>query len=344
MTKDDGISTDMSPRAALNQMLVGYMITQAIHVAARLGVADVLEDGPKSYEEIARLAGADAGALYRVLRLLASQGVFAELEGGIFTLTPRAALLREGVPDSLRVRALIVGDYYWRGFGELYYSVKTGKAAFEHAYGITHYDYLAQNVEVSNLFSALMTENAEANVRAIAAAYDFSRTKTIVDVAGAHGALLTTILKINPEARGILFDLPHVVAGARKVLETERVVERCELLGGNFFESVPTGGDLYIMKECLGDWDDQHALMILKNCHRAMTGQVKLLLVDTMVPSGNEPSPAKNLDVILLMLSGGRLRSEAEYRDLVASAGLRVARTIPTQSPWQHTILEVVTR
>ncbi len=342
MAKDDNISTEISPRAALNQLLAGYMFTQAIYVAARLGVADFLKDGPKSYEEVAKLAGVDPGAVYRVLRLLASQGVFAEIDGGRFTLTSRAELLRTGGADSLRVRALIVGEHYWRAFGDLYHSVKTGKAAFEHAYGMTHYDYLGQNPEASNLFSALMTENAAANVRAIAAAYDFSGTKTIVDVSGAHGALLATILKANPQARGILFDLPHVVAGARKLLETEQVAERCELVGGNFFESVPTGGDLYIIMESLGDWDDDRALMILKNCHRAMKGQAKLLLVNAMVPSGNEPSPAKSLDVIVLVLSASHLRSEAEYRDLVASAGFRVARIIPTQSAWQHTILEGV--
>ncbi len=318
------------------------MLTQSIHVVTRLGIADFLEGGPKSYQEIARSAGADPEALYRVMRLLASQGIFAEIGGGRFTLTPRAELLRTGVPGSLRARALIVGEHYWRAFGELYHSAKTGKAAFERAYGMTHYDYLAENPEASELFSTLMTENAAANAAAVAATYDFSGKKTIVDVSGAHGALLAAILRTNPQAHGILFDLPHVVVGARKLLEAEGVAERCELVGGDFFESVPTGGDLYIIMESLGDWDDDHALMILKNCHRAMNEQVKLLLVNAMVPSGNEPSPAKNLDVIVLVLTGSHLRSEAEYRDLVASADFRVTRIIPTQSAWQHSIIEGV--
>ncbi len=325
-------TTEASPRDALTQLLLGYRYSISIYVAAKLGIANLLKDGPSSCDELARACGASPGALYRMLRVLASAGVFAEDEQGRFTLTPSAGLLQSGVPGSMRAWAILNGELWWRPWAELLYSVKTGKPAFNHIYGMGQFEYLAQNSGIAEIFNGTMASLTALAATALISAYDFSEIKTIVDVGGGNGALVAAMLKATPSMRGVLFDLPSVIEEARRVIEAEGVAGRCELVAGNFFKSVPSGGDAYILKYILHDWDDEHAITILKNCHSAMRERERLLVVEQLIPPGNEPSMTKLLDLNMLVLLTGRERTEAEYRALFASAGFRMTRVIPTQS------------
>ncbi len=323
---------EASPRDALTQLLLGYRYSISIHVAAKLGIADLLKDGPRSCDELARASGANPGALYRMLRVLASVGVFAEDEQDRFTLTPSAGLLQSGVPGSMRSWAILIGDLWWRPWAELLYSVKTCKPAFNYVYGMGQFEYLAQNPGIAEIFNATMASGTALAATALISAYDFSEIKTIVDVGGGNGALIGAILKATPSMRGVLFDLPSVIEEARRVIEAEGVAGRCRLVAGNFFESVPSGGDAYILKYILHDWDDENAITILKNCHSAMKAHERLLVVEQLIPPGNEPSMTKLLDLNMLVLLTGRERTEAEYRVLFASAAFRMTRVILTQS------------
>jgi hypothetical protein len=323
-------------------MLVSYRISQSIYVAAKLGIADLLKDGPKSSDELAAAVEANPDALYRVLRVLASAGVFAEIEHRRFTLTPLAGQLQTGVPGSLRGAAIFFGDdQNWRTWGELLYSVKTGKPAFEHVFGTGFFEWTFQHA-ASDIFSASATAVSMLESMAVAAAYDFSGFRTIVDVGGGEGFLVAEILKAYPRTRGVLFDHPHVIAGAKDLLEREGVAGRCEPVAGDFFASVPESGDAYVLKSVIHDWDDARAATILQNCHRAIKEQGKLLVVERLIQPGNEPSYTKLLDLQMLVLLGGRERTEAEFRALFGTAGFRLTRVIPTQSPTGMNVIEGV--
>lgn len=327
--------------AQMLQMLNGLLITQLIYVAATLGIADLLKDGPKSSDELARLVEAHPRALYRVLRALASIGIFAENEKGRFELTPLAALLQEGVPGSLRSYAMMRGEtWYWQPFGELLHSVKTGQTAFAHVHGMGHFDYFDQNAEAAVLFNEAMTNLTKPHTAAVVAAYDFSAITRIVDVGGGRGALLATILKVYPHTRGALFDLPAVIEDARDSSEMEDLADRCDFISGDFFGSVPGGADAYILKSVIHDWDDDRAVAILRNCRNAMTSEAKLLLVEREVASGNEPSPAKLVDITMLTIAGGLERTAVEYEALLNEAGLELTKIIPT--PHKMIIIEAV--
>lgn len=246
-----------SAAQTLSQMINGGWVAQMISVVAKLGIADLLADGAKSSAELAERTGTHARSLYRVLRALASRGVFAEDERGRFTLTPLGELLRTGTSGSVRSWAVLVGDaHHWRPRGDLAHSVATGGDALRHAYGVTNWEYRAQHPEANTLFNHAMTSLSARRVVDVVAAYDFSGIETIVDVGGGHGALIAAILKNYPRMRGILFDLPHVVAGAPQVLEPAGVADRCRLVGGDAFEEVPAGGDAYIMSKVIHDWGD----------------------------------------------------------------------------------------
>jgi hypothetical protein len=323
----------MPAPVALFHMIISYMLSQSLYVAARLGIADLLQNGPQSSDALATAVGAHPDALYRVLRALASVGIFAEVEHRQFTLTPLARFLQTNVPGSLRALAIHFGEEgHWRSWGELLYSVKTGKSAFEHVFGMGLFDWMAQHAEARDIFNAAMTASTMQESLAVVAAYDFSGVRTIVDVGGGHGALIAACLQAYPQLHGILFDLPHVIAGARDFLESESVGERCEPVAGDFFASVPAGGDAYLLRWILHDWDDARAVTILHNCHRAMQEQGKLLVIETLIAAGNAPSIAKLSDLEMLVRAGGRERTEAEYRALFAAAGFRLTRVIPTQS------------
>jgi hypothetical protein len=313
-------------------LLNGFRVTQCLVVVATLGVADLLEEGPKTAEELAARTGAHAGALYRVLRALASVGVFEEIAERRFTLTPLAAVLRADHPRSMRATAIFTGEEPYRSWAELLYSVRTGAPAFDHVYGAPHFDYLAQHPEASAMFDQSMSASSRQATSAIVGAYDFAAAGTVADVGGGQGLLLAAVLRANPALRGILFDQPHVVAGAEHVLAEAGVADRCARVGGDFFATAPSGADLYLLRRIIHDWDDERAITVLRNCARAMGSTAKVLVIESVIEAGNEASRAKFMDLQMLVMNGGRERTAEEYQRLFATAGLRLTRIIPTGS------------
>jgi hypothetical protein len=250
-----------------------------------------------------------------------------------FSLTPLAEQLQTGVPDSKRDWAIMWGEEWtWRAWGNLLHSVKTGETAFNDVADMGLFQYLAGNPEAAEVFNNVMTRGSENIQDEVIGACDFSETRTIVDVGGGHGALLAAILKANPHMNGVLFDQPSVIEGAGGVVEAAGVSDRCELVGGSFFDSVPAGGDAYILKWIIHDWDDEKASVILENCHAAMPAGGRLLIVDRVVPPANEPFPGWRGDVTMMVLPGGLERTEAEFRALLGSAGFRLSTVTATQS------------
>jgi SAM-dependent methyltransferase len=334
-----------SPAIALRHLCTGFWISQAVAVAAELRIADHLQDAPKTAAELAQLVGAHPGALFRLLRGIASVGVFAEDAQGRFNLTPLAALLLTNNPQSWRAAALLNGaPWIWQPWGDLLYSVKTGEPAFDRIFGAEFDTYLAQHQEAAEIFQAFMRVATAEEALAVAPIYDFSGMTTVVDVGGGRGALLGAILQGNAHLRGVLFEARHVIASARPALEAQGVAERCEFVAGDFFETLPAGGDVYILKWILVSWDDERAVVILQNCHRAMRTNGRLLVVERIIPTGNEPSYGKLADLNLLVLYHGRHRTEAEYRTLFARAGFTLSRILPTDSPTEFSLIEGVPR
>jgi SAM-dependent methyltransferase len=334
-------SNDALPESALSQMITGSWISQAVYVAAKLGIADLLAGGPKSIDELAGSAGASPRELFRLLRFLASIGVFAEGEDGYFELTPLARGLLSGAPGSLRSLAIYYGEEVYGAWGNLLHSIQTGETAFNHTYKSGAFQYLAQHPEYAAVFNQAMTEWTANESTAVMTAYDFSKFDKVVDVGGGQGLFITDILRANPGPHGVLFDLPQVIEGAKGTIETAGLAERCEVIGGDFFESMPNGGDAYILKNILVNWDDERSATLLKNCHRAMVENGKLLVIEISVISPkNVPSFGKLFDLHMLVITGGRGRPEAEFRALFETAGFRLTDIIPTESP--VTIIEGV--
>jgi hypothetical protein len=324
---------ELSTRDTLWRMTNGYQVSQAIHVVATLGIADLLKDGPKSADELAEATGTHASALYRILRALASVGVFAEQSDGRFGLTPLAEHLRTDVPGSLRSWAMLIGrPYYFTTWGHLLHSVKTGEPAFPHVYGMPAWEYRASHPEESALFDGAMTGLSLAEAEAVVRNYDFLGIGVLVDVGGGKGALLAAILAANPALRGILFDQPHVVADAKDLLERAGVADRCEVVDGDFFKAVPGGADAYLLKSIIHDWDDASAIEILRKCRAAMADSARLLLVERGIRPANEPDPAKFIDLMILVMLGGRERTAEEYERLYTEAGFKLTNTIHTGS------------
>ena len=322
------------PHAQVIQMAGGHIIARAIYALAELGIADHLKDGPRSSDEIAQATGTHAPSLYRLLRSMAGFGFFAEDADHRFSLTPLGAALQSGAAGYARstVRTL-AGPIMWHAFGEFLHSVKTDEAAMEKAFGQSLFHYLSTVPEQATLFNETMIGFHGAEPPAVAAAYDFSGIRKLVDVGGGTANLLTTILLANPELRGMLYDLPHVAAEARRQVEMKGLSERCEVVEGSFFESVPAGGDAYMLSHIIHDWDEERCLNILENCRRAMQGVGRLLLVEMVIPPGNDFHPGKFLDLTMLAITGGRERTEEEYAALLAKAGFNLIRVVPTPSP-----------
>jgi hypothetical protein len=317
-------------------LITGYWVSQLVFVAANLGIADLLAKGPRKVENLARKTGVHAPFLRRVLRALASVGVFAETSDGRFRSTPLAATLRSGVPGSLRDFArMMVDDYNWQAWGALEHGVHTGERPFDHVHGKPSFPYLREHPEKDRIFSASMASISGVENPVIARAYDFGRFATLVDVGGAHGHLLATILKRHRKLRGVLFDQPQVVAAAREAgFVTDRAVaSRCEVEGGDFFSSVPEGAGGYLMKYIIHDWDDEKALAILRNCRKAMAPSGRVLVLDHVIAPGNSADWGKLLDINMMVGPGGKERTRDEFRELFAKAGLRLARVIPTPLP-----------
>ncbi len=319
---------DPNLQEQLARLLSGYWYTQTIYVAAKLGIADLLKDGARSAQELAEATGTDPRALYRLLRALASLGIFAE-EAGRFCLTPLAECLLD---PSMKAMATMRGEFQYRAWGELLYSVQTGKSAFEKVYGKPIFDYFSENPETGKLFDQAMTGVHGRETVAMLEAYDFTGIRTLADIGGGNGSVITAILKKYPEIHGIIFDMPAVVERTKANMQAVGLGGRCQVVPGNFFETVPAGADAYLMRHIIHDWDDDKSMTILRNCRRAMVQGGKLLVVEGVVPSGNEPSVSKFFDLAMMVLPGGMERKEDEYRQLFDAAGFRLTRIVPTRT------------
>ena len=323
------------PYEVLFQMVIGKWISQALGAIVEIGVPDQLKKGARQCRDLAREAGVSEEGLYRLLRALASIGLFSESADRRFRLTGKGQLLRSDHPESLAGYARFVAhDSTWRPWGQLGYSVKTGMPAFDHVFNAPIFEHLSRNPEVAAVFDDAMTSISSMEARAISDAYDFKRIETLMDVAGGHGLLLATILRRHKMMRGVLFDLPHVAAGASATFTRARITGRVRIESGDFFKELPSGADAIIMKHILHDWDDDSATQILQACHRALGTRGKVLIVDAVVPPNNAPHYGKLLDLEMLVLTPrGRERTKAEFAKLLRGAGFRLSRVIATQSP-----------
>ena len=345
----DAVAAPAAPSAESREQLLalirGFRVSQAIYVATRLGIPDLLAEGPRAIGDLAEAAGAHARSLGRLLMFLASVGVLDKVGPDRFALTPVAAALRTDVPGSVRSSVLFqLNDSHWRSWGDLLHSVRTGETAFNHVDGKGLFDYLAQNPEVSALFNQGMLGNSPAHAQLIARSYDFAGMKTVIDVGAGRGRLIATILAEHPHLKGVLFDQPHVLPEARTLIEEAGVVPRCELVGGDFFKNVPAGGHAYILRNIIHDWQDEEAITILTACRRAMTDGTRLVLVERQLPDDPRAEPLVFLaDLEMLVNVGGRERTTEEYAALFARSGLELARTISlggTKDAMGHYLVE----
>jgi O-methyltransferase domain len=332
----DTTTSQTPPDVALTQLVFGKCISMAISVVAKLRIADLLADGPKTLADLAIKTKTHAPSLYRVLRPLAAIGVFAEQDDGRFALTPMGEYLRTGVKGSLRGMADFFGsDWSWRAWGHLLETVQTGRTAFDSVFGEPVFDYLGKHPDESAVFNEGMTGFSSNIAPAVAEAYNFAAFKTVVDVGGGHGVLLNTILQAYVGVNGIVFDSPHVVVGAEEAIRKADLMGRCRAIGGDFFQSVPAGGDAYLMKHIIHDWPDDKATTILRNCRKGVNPGGKLLLVELVIAPGNAADLGKVINLEMLVIASGQERTEAGYRQLLAGAGWRLTRVLPTKSPTQ---------
>jgi O-methyltransferase domain/Dimerisation domain len=316
------------------QMARAYMSSACLYAAAKLKIADFLAGGPQPVRELARAAHGNEDALYRTLRALATTGVFRETAPRTFANTSLSETLRSDVPGSARDAVLFTADpLHLEIYGELTYTLETGAPAFKKVTGMEPFEFFRQDAEENRVFNAAMTSIATQLIQPVIEVYDFGESGTLADVGGGHGALLAAILGKHHGLHGILYDLPHVAEGGRQMLESRGFSQRCQIVGGDFFESVPAA-DNYVMKSVIHDWDEERALKILKNCASAMRGaDGKIMLLEFSVGEMNEPSLGKWIDIEMLAVAGGRERTEAEYAALLSNAGLRLARVVRTPSP-----------
>lgn len=323
----------LPPSVALHQLMAGHWVAQALYVAAKLGLADQLAHGARSAEELAAAVGANPDALHRLMRALASLGVLRELASQRFELTAVGAFLRSSIVGSLRSLALTVGEVDWAAWGSMLHSVRTGETAFQRVHGMGPFEFFERHPDAGRVFDDAMNGFVSQNGLAVVQAYDFTRFTSIVDVGGGQGVLLSAILAASPRTRGVVFELPAVAERARASLERSSVASRCDVAAGSFFESVPPGADAYLLASILHDWDDAHCLEILQSCRRAIPDHGTLLVVEMVIPPGNDPFFGKLLDLEMLVCFGGRERSEDEYGALLAQAGFELVRVIATATP-----------
>ena len=319
------------------QLANGYIASMSIYIAAKLGIADLLANGPKSVSELAAASGSHEDRLYRVLRALASVGVFTEIAPKHFALTPAGATLRRNGPDSVYPMALWMADpFHFRVHAELLHTVKTGEITFDHVYGKPIFEYLAEDRAEAEVFDNAMTWFSDMVVPAVLEAYDFSGIGTLLDVAGGRGALMRGILNKYPQMHGMVIDQEHVIEAAKQVPENKALGDRCQFTAADFFAAVPSNADAIIMKSIIHDWDDEPAVRILKNCRMALANKpnAKVLLVEAALMPGNDPHLGKFLDLEMMVFPGGRERTHEEFRKLLTAAGLRMNRVVPTKSPF----------
>ena len=333
--KATAMTKEIPPPLQMLQLISGFWVSRCIYVVAKLGVPDLLKDGPKSAHELAAATGAHPPSLFRVLRALAAVDVLMQTDDKRFGNTPLSETLRSDVPGSIRAFAMTeLGEEHYPAWGELMHSVRTGEIAFDKAFGEPVWEFFAKHEENAKIFNDAMSGMTAQAEQALHAAYSFEGINTLIDVGGGHGGLITSILRRNPNMRGILFDSPQVVEGAKSKIAEAGIGDRCEVVGGDFFESVPKGADAIIMKWIIHDWNDEQSIAIMKNCHRALSANGKLILVEAVVPPGDEMHFAKFIDLNMLVMTGGRERTEEEFRQLYETAGFRLTRVVPTESPF----------
>lgn len=327
-------SKDTSPVEVVMGIALGYLVSRSLHVATELGIADLLQGGPKTIDELASSTGAHRKSLYRLLRTLAAQGIFTEDHQGRFALTPAAALLQQGaMRDGILLCGEVTGDgSWWNAVGALRQSVMTGKPAFNLQHGMGFFDYISAHPECSRWFDRGLANFTSIENPAVATAYDYSQFEHIIDVGGGQGGLLAEILKLHPKVRATLFDLPHVIQNPNYLTKAEGLSGRWTTASGDFFQSVPTGGDAYVLKRILHDWSDDQCARILSSCRQAMSNKSRLLVVDSVVPAGNVPHPSKVMDILMMVFAGGYERTEQEFKDLFERAGLKLTSVTMTRS------------
>jgi O-methyltransferase domain/Dimerisation domain len=308
----------------------GYRLTQMIHVVAKLGVPDALTAGPRTAHEIALEVGADAEALERLLRALVDIGLLTQTADDRFGLGPAGQLLRSDADGSLRPAAIMYGEPWWWGaWGVLFEAVRTGRTAFDDVHGVGLFEFFASDSNAARLFHSSMQLMTSTEAEAVAAGWDFSQTKRLIDIGGGEGALMGAILGLHRHVSAVIFDRPLAVGGARKRLTSLSSEGRCDFVAGDFFVEVPSGGDTYVLKDIIHDWDDDRATAILRNARQAMASSARLLVVERVLPLGAVPSAAKLVDLSMLVLTGGRERTEAAYTALLARAGFAVTAVAP---------------
>jgi hypothetical protein len=329
--------TDMSPAvpAHVHMIQIGtaYWLSNLVYTAAKLGLADHLADGPKTAADLAPLTSTNARAMHRFMRTLASFGILTSNDAGAFALTELGATLKKNAPGSARATVLTMASpEFQQSFAAFEYSLQTGRPAMDKVFGMNLFEYLAERPELAAQFSESMVGIHGGEPPTVAAAYDFSTAGTIVDVGGATGNMLAHILKRHPQPKGILFDRPHVVTDAPALLGAHGVADRVSIAHGSFFESVPEGGDVYILSHIIHDWTEAQCHTILANCRKAMRPGAKLLIVEFVLPEGDTPHFGKLADMVMLTIPGGEERTPDEYRTLLDAAGFSMTRVVPTTS------------
>ena len=317
------------------QFTTGMVISAALQPIARLKIPDLLADGPHHISQLAAESATNEDALYRVMRLLASVGVFAELPDKVFAITPMSQLMRSDIPGSLRDMVLWISNpFHFQVHAELEHSVRTGQPAVEKVCGQTAFEAIFSRPEVAYDFNLAMTCFSRRIAPALLEAYDFSGIDTLMDVAGGHGAVLCEILSRYPSMKGVLFDMPNVIEEANCHICALKMDERCQTINGDFFDEIPPGADAYYMQHILHDWNDEKCLKILANCRKALTGRAggRLLIVDMVVPENSDPHPSKWLDIEMLLMPGGRERTRPEWEALFTRAGFEITRIVPMKA------------
>ena len=318
----------------MHRLIGSFWASRCLYVIAELGIPDLLRDGPRGIGELAELTRTKSPNLSRVLRALTSVGVFDLDEFGRFGLTPLGSTLRSDVPGSLRARAIdFGGDENYRAWGNLLHTVRTGEIGFNHAFGKSPWEYMAEHPLAAKRFDESMANGVRVLGGDLAKGYPFTSFEKVVDVGGGDGTLMVMLLTANPNLMGVIFDQPHVAQSARTKITTAGLEGRCEVINGDFFASVPRGGDAYLLSRVIHDWDDPHSVTILTNCRRAMQKDGKLLVIERVLPDVVRRSPAVQSalmsDLNMMVVNGGRERTSSEYRTLFEKGGFKLARILP---------------
>jgi hypothetical protein len=324
----------------LFQMATAYWLSQAIYVAAKLGIPDLLKDGPQSCVALASATGSDAPSLFRLMRALSSVGVFSQVRSDRFALSRLGETLQTNVPGTLRAMVITLGEIHYQACGSLLHSIQTGSPAFNNVFGATLFDYLQQNVHAADVFDRGMSNVSSLLAYALLIAYDFAPISSIIDIGGGQGKLLEKILQFNSDLRGAVFDTPSTIERAKQQLSNDLLWGRYSYVAGDFFTAVPQGADAYLLCGVIHDWDDDRAVAVLRNCRSAMTKKSRLLLVETIVPDGPSASFSKLLDLNMLVMNGGRERTRAEFCTLLDVADFKLTKIVPTMAP--QSVIEAI--